>query len=79
MVDHHRLRCGRARKAHHAGQGSGGFVITILLGIGGAMLAGTIGRVVGWYDSPTDGAGFIAAVLGALLILFVYRLVLKRR
>jgi uncharacterized membrane protein YeaQ/YmgE (transglycosylase-associated protein family) len=34
---------------------------------------------VGWYDEPTDGAGFVAAVIGAVLILFVYRLVLKRR
>ncbi len=61
------------------GKDPGGCIITILLGIGGAMLAGTIGRLVGWYDEPTDGAGFIAAVLGAVLILVLYRLILKRR
>jgi uncharacterized membrane protein YeaQ/YmgE (transglycosylase-associated protein family) len=54
-------------------------VITILLGIGGAMVAGFLGRALGWYDEPTDGAGFIAAIVGAILILFIYRLVLKRR
>jgi uncharacterized membrane protein YeaQ/YmgE (transglycosylase-associated protein family) len=61
------------------GKDPGGCVITILLGIGGAMVAGFLGRALGWYDRPTDGAGFIAAILGAILILFVYRLVLKRR
>jgi uncharacterized membrane protein YeaQ/YmgE (transglycosylase-associated protein family) len=61
------------------GKDPGGCVITILLGIGGAMVAGFLGRALGWYDEPTDGAGFIAAIIGAVLILFVYRLVLKRR
>ena len=61
------------------GKDPGGCVITILLGIGGAMLAGTLGRLVGWYDEPTDGAGFVAAIVGAVLILFLYRLLLKRR
>lgn len=61
------------------GRDPGGCIITILLGIGGAMLAGTLGRLVGWYREPTDGAGFVAAIVGAVLILFIYRLVLKRR
>jgi uncharacterized membrane protein YeaQ/YmgE (transglycosylase-associated protein family) len=72
------LVAGGIAKLLMPGKDPGGFIVTILLGIGGAMLAGTIGRVVGWYDEPTDGAGFIAAILGALLILFVYRLVLRR-
>lgn len=61
------------------GKDPGGCIITILLGIGGAMLAGTLGRLAGWYSEPGDGAGFVAAIVGAVLILFVYRLVLKRR
>lgn len=72
------LVAGGIAKLLMPGKDPGGFIVTILLGIGGAMLAGAIGRVVGWYDEPTDGAGFIAAILGALLILFVYRLVLRR-
>ena len=60
------------------GKDPGGCIITILLGIAGALLAGFIGRALGWYD-PTVGAGFIAAIVGAFLILLIYRLVLGRR
>lgn len=61
------------------GKDPGGCVVTILLGIGGAMVAGFLGRALGFYRDSTDGAGFLAAIVGAVLILFVYRLVLKRR
>lgn len=61
------------------GRDPGGCIITILLGIGGAMLAGFLGRALGWYRDPADGAGFLAAIVGAVLILFLYRLFLKRR
>jgi uncharacterized membrane protein YeaQ/YmgE (transglycosylase-associated protein family) len=60
------------------GKDPGGCIITILLGIAGALLAGFIGRAVGWYQ-PDEGAGFIAAIVGAFLILLIYRLVLGRR
>jgi uncharacterized membrane protein YeaQ/YmgE (transglycosylase-associated protein family) len=60
------------------GKDPGGCIITILLGIAGALLAGFIGRAVGWYE-PNEGAGFIAAIVGAFLILLIYRLVLSRR
>ena len=60
------------------GKDPGGCIITILLGIAGALLAGFLGRAVGWYD-PNEGAGFIAAIVGAFLILLIYRLVLGRR
>lgn len=49
-----------------------GIIITILLGIAGAFLAGFIGRTVGWYR-PEEGAGLVASVLGAMLLLFLYR------
>jgi uncharacterized membrane protein YeaQ/YmgE (transglycosylase-associated protein family) len=60
------------------GRDPGGCIITILLGIAGALLAGFLGRSVGWY-SESEGAGFIAAIVGAFVILLIYRLVLARR
>ena len=47
-----------------------GWILTILLGIGGSMLAGFIGKAMNWYQ-PGEGAGWIASVLGAVLLLFV--------
>jgi uncharacterized membrane protein YeaQ/YmgE (transglycosylase-associated protein family) len=60
------------------GKDPGGCIITILLGIAGALLAGFLGKTIGWYDEG-EGAGFVAAIVGAFLILLVYRLVLSRR
>lgn len=60
------------------GRDPGGCIVTILLGIAGALLAGFVGQVVGWYR-PGQAGGYIAAVLGAFVILFVYRLVMRRR
>ena len=60
------------------GRDPGGFIITILLGIGGAMLATWLGQAVGWYRTG-DSAGFIGAVIGAVIILFIYRMVAQRR
>jgi uncharacterized membrane protein YeaQ/YmgE (transglycosylase-associated protein family) len=60
------------------GRDPGGFFITIMLGIAGALLANFIGRSAGWYQGER-GAGFIAATLGAILILWIYRMVTRRR
>ncbi len=54
------------------GRDPGGFIITILLGIGGAMLSGWAGDAMGIYHTG-EPAGFLAAVLGAMVILFIYR------
>lgn len=54
------------------GRDPGGFVITILLGIGGAMLANWAGGSMGMYQQD-EPAGFFAAVLGSMAILFIYR------
>jgi uncharacterized membrane protein YeaQ/YmgE (transglycosylase-associated protein family) len=61
------------------GRDPGGCIITILLGIAGALLAGFLGRAIGWYGPEDQGAGFVAAVVGAFIILLIYRLVLRRR
>ena len=61
------------------GKDPGGIIVTILLGIAGAVVAGFIGRAVGWYDQPGEGAGLIASVLGAVLLLVGYRVVIGNR
>ena len=67
-------------KAIMPGKDPGGCIVTILLGIAGALLAGFLGKMIGWYDpAENEGAGFIAAIIGAILILFIYRLAVRRR
>ena len=60
------------------GRDPGGCLVTILLGVAGAALAGFLGNSLGWYEQG-EGAGLLAAILGALIILFVYRLLAGRR
>ena len=72
------LLAGGLAKLLMPGRDPGGCIVTILLGIAGALVAGFLGRAVGWYQ-PNEGAGFIAAIVGAFLILLIYRLVLGRR
>ena len=60
------------------GRDPGGCIITILLGIAGALVAGWLGQAVGWYKMG-EGAGFIAAIVGAFLLLGIYRLIAGRR
>ncbi|MBI1898881.1 MAG: GlsB/YeaQ/YmgE family stress response membrane protein [Acidobacteria bacterium] len=60
------------------GRDPGGFLITILLGIAGALLGGYLGRAMGFYG-PNESAGFLMALLGAILLLVIYRLVVGRR
>jgi uncharacterized membrane protein YeaQ/YmgE (transglycosylase-associated protein family) len=60
------------------GRDPGGFIVTVLLGIAGAFFASFLGRQMGWYGEG-DGAGFIASVVGAMLLLLIYRLVVGRR
>jgi len=54
------------------GRDPGGFIVTILLGIAGAVLGGFLGRVLGWYG-PDQSAGFLMSLLGAILLLVIYR------
>lgn len=59
------------------GRDPGGIIITMLLGIAGSFLAGWIGRAVGWYQ-PGQSAGFIASIIGAIIILAIYHLIRGR-
>lgn len=72
------LLAGGIAKLLMPGKDPGGCLVTILLGIAGAMLAGFLGKAVGWYQEG-EAAGFLAAIVGAVLILIIYRLVLRRR
>jgi len=58
-------------KLLHPGKDNMGFIATILLGIGGSFLAGIIGQFFGWYKAG-EGAGFIASVIVAILLLVIY-------
>jgi uncharacterized membrane protein YeaQ/YmgE (transglycosylase-associated protein family) len=72
------LLAGGIAKLLMPGRDPGGCIITILLGIAGALLAGFLGRAVGWYNE-NEGAGFLAAIVGAFVILFLYRLIMRNR
>jgi uncharacterized membrane protein YeaQ/YmgE (transglycosylase-associated protein family) len=60
------------------GNDPGGFIITTLLGIAGSFVAGYIGRAAGWY-TPGEPVSFISSVLGAIVLLVLYRLLFRRR
>ncbi len=60
------------------GKDPGGCIVTVLLGIAGAVLAGFVGQELK-LTSTSNGAGFIGAVVGAFIILLLYRLILRRR
>ena len=60
------------------GRDPGGFVITAIIGIVGALLGGYLGRAIGWYREG-DPVGFVVAVLGSIVLLALYRLMVGRR
>ena len=60
------------------GRDPGGIIVTMLLGVAGAFVATFLGRALGWY-APGQGAGLIASVLGAVLLLWLYRRFAARR
>jgi len=62
---------GLIAKFIHPGKENMGFITTILLGIAGSFLAGVIGQFIGWYKAG-EGAGFIASVIVAILLLVIY-------
>lgn len=59
------------------GRDPGGFIITTLIGIAGSFIAAYLGKFIGY--EPQQGPGFIASVIGAMVLLFVYRITLGGR
>ena len=72
------LVVGAIAKLVMPGRDPGGIIVTMLLGIVGAVLGGWIGQAAGWYG-PQEGAGFFMSLLGAILLLWIYRLIVARR
>ena len=60
------------------GRDPGGFVVTMLLGIAGALVGGFIGRAMGFYG-PNQSAGWLMSILGAIILLALYRVLVRRR
>jgi len=60
------------------GRDPGGFIVTMLLGIAGALVGGFIGRAMGFYGSD-QSAGWLMSILGAVLLLALYRVLVRRR
>jgi uncharacterized membrane protein YeaQ/YmgE (transglycosylase-associated protein family) len=69
------LLAGAIAKLIMPGPQGGGCLMTLLLGLAGAVLAGWLGQKYGYYE-PGQGAGFLAAILGAVVILIIYRLII---
>jgi len=72
------LIVGAIAKLVMPGRDPGGIIVTMLLGVAGALLGGWLGQAIGWYR-PGEGAGFLMSLLGAIVLLWIYRLVVARR
>ena len=71
------LVVGAIAKVVMPGRDPGGVIVTMLIGVAGSIIAGFIGRAAGWYTEG-QGAGFIASIVGAVLLLAVYRALIGR-
>jgi uncharacterized membrane protein YeaQ/YmgE (transglycosylase-associated protein family) len=71
------LVVGLIARALKPGDDSMGLIMTIVLGIAGSLVAGYVGRALGWYQ-PGQAAGWIASVIGAIVLLVIYHLVRRR-
>jgi len=72
------LIIGAVAKLLMPGKDPGGWIVTMLLGVAGAFVASYLGRMLGWYQEG-QSAGFIMSVVGAILLLFVYRLLTGKK
>jgi uncharacterized membrane protein YeaQ/YmgE (transglycosylase-associated protein family) len=72
------LIVGALAKLVMPGKDPGGIIITILLGVAGAFIAGLLGHALGWY-AVGEGPGIIASIVGAVILLAIYRAVVGRR
>ena len=73
------LVVGAITKLLMPGKDPGGFIVTMIIGVVGALLAGFLGRALGWYQNPGEGPGIIASIIGAMILLLLYRLFVGRR
>jgi uncharacterized membrane protein YeaQ/YmgE (transglycosylase-associated protein family) len=73
------LIVGAIAKLMMPGRDPGGWVITMLLGIAGSVVAGFLGRALGIYHAGDAGPGIIASVIGAVILLAIYRVAVRRR
>jgi uncharacterized membrane protein YeaQ/YmgE (transglycosylase-associated protein family) len=73
------LVVGAIAKLLMPGRDPGGIIVTMLIGVAGALLAGFLGRAMGWYNDPGEGPGIIASIIGAMVLLFLYRFLAGRR
>ena len=71
------LIVGAIAKLLTPGRDPGGFIITMLLGIAGALIAGWFGRALGWYG-PNEGAGYLMSIVGAIVLLAIYHFFFRR-
>ncbi len=72
------LIVGALAKLIMPGRDPGGVIITILLGIAGSFIAGLLGHALGWY-AVGEGPGILASIVGAVILLAIYRAVVGRR
>ena len=72
------LIIGAVAKLIMPGKDPGGWIVTIVLGLAGSFIASYLGRLVGWYKEG-QSAGFIMSVLGAVLLLYLYRLFVAKK
>jgi uncharacterized membrane protein YeaQ/YmgE (transglycosylase-associated protein family) len=73
------LVVGALAKLIMPGRDPGGIIVTMLLGIAGSLIASFLGHALGWYRSPNSGPGIVASVIGAMILLAIYRLAIHRR
>lgn len=72
------LVAGAIAKLLMPGKDPGGLIITMLIGIAGSIVAGYLGRAIGWYQEG-QGAGLIMSVVGAIILLALYRMMTSKR
>ncbi len=73
------LIVGAIAKLLMPGRDPGGILVTMLIGIAGSFIAGFLGRLVGLYRDPSHPPGIIASIIGAMLLLLIYRVTVGRR
>ena len=73
------LVVGALAKLIMPGRDPGGVIVTMLLGVAGSLVASFLGHALGWYRNPGSGPGIIASIVGAMVLLAIYRVAIGRR